>query len=108
MVTVTDSAWKRIAEVLSKNTDPGQKTGLRIKVVGGGCSGLNYKIEPDVEKAGDRKVEKDGHMILVDPKTLLHVKGMTLDYKEELMQSGFVFTNPNAKNTCGCGNSFNT
>lgn len=107
--TVTENAWKRIKEVLPKLEEgETQKAVLRIRVVGGGCSGLHYKFEPGVEQLGDRKVEKDGYIVAIDLKSFLHVKGSELDYKESLMKSEFVVQNPNAKHTCGCGESFTT
>ena len=107
--TVTESAWKRIKEVLPKTADgEDQQTVLRIKVVGGGCSGLHYKFEPDVVRPGDLKIEKDGYIVAIDPKSFLHVKGSELDHKESLMKSELVVQNPNAKSSCGCGESFST
>ena len=106
--TVTESAWERIKKVLPKTEDSGQKAVLRIKVVGGGCSGLHYKFEPDVLRPGDLKIEKDGYTVAIDSRSFLHVKGSELDYKESLMKSEFVVQNPNAKHSCGCGQSFTT
>lgn len=101
--TVTERAWKRIAEVLPKGICV-----FRIKVVGGGCSGLHYKFEPDVVRAGDLKIEKDDYMVVIDPKSFLYVKGSGLNYIESLAKSEFVVQNPNAKSSCGCGKSFST
>jgi len=74
--------------------------------VGGGCSGLQYKLDLDTERAGDRVFEKEGAKVLVDMKSLLYLNGTELDYREGLMESGFVFQNPNVKRSCGCGTSF--
>lgn len=101
--TVTESAWKRIKEVLPNGVGI-----LRIKVVGGGCSGLHYIFEPDVARAGDLKIEKDGYIVAIDPKSFLYVKGSELNYIESLAKSEFVVQNPNAKSSCGCGKSFST
>jgi len=79
---------------------------LRLKVVGGGCSGLQYKVDFDAPKGTDKVFEKDGAKVFVDMKSLLYLSGTELDYKDELMQSGFVFQNPNVKRACGCGASF--
>ena len=79
---------------------------MRVKVVGGGCSGLQYKVDFDMPKATDKVFEKDGAKVLVDMKSLLYLTGTELDFKDELMQSGFVFQNPNVKKSCGCGASF--
>ena len=103
-VSVTDRAAAKIKEIIAAESKEGQ--GLRLKVVGGGCSGLQYKVNFDVPKGGDRVFEKDGAKVLVDMKSLLYLSGTELDYKEELMQSGFVFQNPNVKRSCGCGTSF--
>lgn len=109
--TVTESAWKRIREVLPQSTwgeDPSQKVVLRIKVVGGGCSGLHYEFKPDTLRSGDLKIEKDEYVVVIDPKSFLYVKGSELDYIESLAKSEFVIQNPNAKSSCGCGKSFST
>ena len=93
-----------INELIAADSRAGQ--GLRVKVVGGGCSGLQYKVDFDVPKATDKIFERDGAKVLVDMKSLLYLTGTELDYKDELMQSGFVFQNPNVKKACGCGASF--
>ena len=103
-VIVTDRAAGKIKEILTVEKREGQ--GLRLKVVGGGCSGLSYKLDFDMQRAGDRVFEKEGAKVLVDIKSLLYLNGTELDYKEELMESGFVFQNPNVKRACGCGSSF--
>jgi iron-sulfur cluster assembly accessory protein len=103
-VTVTERAAARIKELIAADNRKGQ--GLRVKVVGGGCSGLQYKVDFDVPKATDKIFERDGAKRLVDLKSLLYLTGTELDYKDELMQSGFVFQNPNVKKSCGCGASF--
>ncbi len=103
-VVLTDRAAARIRELLAAEQREGQ--GLRVKVVGGGCSGLQYKVDFDVPKGTDKIFEKDGAKVLVDMKSLLFLSGTELDYKDELMQSGFVFQNPNVKRVCGCGASF--
>ena len=103
-VTVTERAAARIKELLIAENRDGD--GLRVKVVGGGCSGLQYKVDLDVPKGSDKVFEKDGAKVLIDMKSLLYLTGTELDYKDELMQSGFVFQNPNVKKSCGCGASF--
>lgn len=103
-VNVTERAAAKINEMISAQNKPGQ--GLRVKVVGGGCSGLQYKVDFDLPKPTDKIFERDGAKVLVDMKSLLYLTGTELDYKEELMQSGFVFQNPNVKKACGCGASF--
>jgi iron-sulfur cluster assembly protein len=104
-VSITENAAAKIKQLLAAE-DKKDKDGLRLKVVGGGCSGLQYKMDLDNSRPGDKVFEKDGAKILVDMKSLLYLNGTELDYKEELMQSGFVFQNPNVKRACGCGTSF--
>jgi iron-sulfur cluster assembly protein len=103
-MTISDRAAEKIKQLLPAEKRDGQ--GLRLKVIGGGCSGLQYKMELDAEKPGDRVFERDGAKVLVDMKSLLYLNGTELDYKDELMQAGFVFQNPNVKRSCGCGTSF--
>ena len=104
-VTLTPTAIAKVKEIMAQQ-DP-MPAGLRIGVVGGGCSGFSYSM--NFENASgmmDKVFNFDGVDIYVDPKSILYLHGMTLDYKETLMQSGFVFENPNAKKSCGCGTSF--
>ena len=75
-------------------------------MVGGGCSGLTYKMDVDQPREGDKVFEHDGARLVIDRKSFLYLKGTELDYKEELMASGFNLRNPNVKRTCGCGSSF--
>jgi len=103
-VTITDRAAERIKELMVAENKEVQ--GLRVKVVGGGCSGLHYKLDFDNPKPGDRIFEKEGAKVIVDMKSLLYLTGTELEYQESMMQSGFVFQNPNVKRTCGCGSSF--
>ena len=89
-----------------ENVDPAQG-GLRLGVTGGGCSGLSYNLRFDSQPCkGDRVYEFGGLRIFVDPKSFIYLRGMSLDYSEGLLQSGFVFINPNATKSCGCGSSF--
>lgn len=105
MITVTDTAGNRIARLTTTSEQP--VGGLRIKVVGGGCSGLQYKIELDAEKKGDKVFEGGGGgRVLVDRKSYLYLVGTTVDYAETLQNAGFQIQNPNVKSTCGCGESF--
>jgi iron-sulfur cluster assembly protein len=91
--------------ILSLVSDQPHK-GLRVKVVGGGCSGLQYKMELDEPREGDKVFEKDGAKLIVDRKSFLYLNGTELEYKEDLMKAGFTLNNPNVKRTCGCGASF--
>ena len=104
MINVTPKAIQKIKEAFAKQ---GVSGGLRLGVQGGGCSGLSYlvKFEPQ-QRPQDNVYEFDGVQIFIDPKSLLYLDGMTLDYKESLLHSGFAFENPNAQKSCGCGTSF--
>lgn len=103
-IDVTPKAVDRIRKTFEKM---GVQGGLRLGVLGGGCSGLSYQFKFDTKpRSNDRVFNFDGVQIFIDPKSILYLRGMTLDYKESLMQSGFVFENPNAKKKCGCGTSF--
>jgi iron-sulfur cluster assembly protein len=104
MINVTPKAIQKIKEAFAKQ---GVSGGLRLGVQGGGCSGLSYlvKFEPQ-ERPKDNVYEFDGIKIFIDPKSLVYLDGMTLDYKESLLHSGFAFENPNAQKSCGCGTSF--
>ncbi len=103
-VRITESAADRIKELLGQ--DQRDLTGLRLKVVGGGCSGLQYKMELDDPRPADRVFEEAGAKVIVDLKSLLYLGGTELDYRETLMEAAFVFQNPNVKRSCGCGASF--
>ena len=104
MISITEQAARKIQTLLAeKGVADG---GLRVKVVGGGCSGLTYKMEIDQPRDGDKVFEHNGAKIVVDRKSFLYLKGTELDYKEELMASGFNLRNPNVKRSCGCGSSF--
>jgi len=101
-ISITDQAAARIRAL----TGAEPERGLRLKVVGGGCSGLSYKMDLDTPKEGDRVFEHSGAKVIVDRKSFLYLKGTVLDYSESLMSSGFSLKNPNVKRTCGCGASF--
>jgi iron-sulfur cluster assembly protein len=104
VIDVTPKAAEKIREAFAKE---GVAGGLRLAVIGGGCSGLSYQIKfaPEALEA-DRVFTFDDVRIFVDPKSLLYLDGMTLDYEDTLMRSGFLFRNPHAAKTCGCGSSF--
>jgi iron-sulfur cluster assembly protein len=104
MITVTPKAVGKIRETLEKHQITG---GLRLGVMGGGCSGFSYKFKLENEpRVTDNVFEFDGVKLFVDPKSYEHLEGLTLDYHESLLESGFVFENPNAQHTCSCGKSF--
>ena len=104
MITVTEKAGTRIQKLASASNTP--VSGLRIKVVGGGCSGLQYKIELDEEKKGDKVFESAGGKVLVYRKSYLYLVDTVVDFSESLQNAGFQIQNPNVKSTCGCGESF--
>jgi iron-sulfur cluster assembly protein len=104
MISMTEQAARKILALIAERGQ--ENSGLRVKVVGGGCSGLTYKMDLDVPREGDRVFEHDGAKIVVDRKSFLYLKGTELDYKDELMASGFNLRNPNVKRSCGCGSSF--
>ena len=103
-IEISDNAVQKIQTLVSQQGLEGQ--GLRVKVVGGGCSGLSYKMNLDAERNGDRVFERDKVKVLVDRKSFLYLRGTELDYSESLMDSGFKLNNPNVKRSCGCGSSF--
>lgn len=103
-ISVSSRAADKIRNLIAEQGKPAD--GLRVKVVGGGCSGLQYKMDLDVERPGDKTFGEDGGKIIVDRKSFLYLNGTELDYSEALMQSGFQMQNPNVKRTCGCGQSF--
>ena len=104
MISITDQAAERIIATLTENPDQGD--GLRPKVRGGGCSGLQYEILYDSEGKRDRIFEHQGARVYVDVKSLIYLQGSELDYKRSLMQEGFQVGNPNVRTACGCGDSF--
>ena len=103
-ITISENAAAKIRSLLANRNEP--EAGLRVKVVGGGCSGLQYKMDLDVERPGDKVFGTPEARILVDRKSFLYLNGTELDYNEGLMQSGFTLHNPNVKRSCGCGASF--
>jgi len=107
MVHVTEKAAQRIRELLAKEGVPAETGGLRLGVQGGGCSGLSYAMRLETQaRARDNVFEENGARVFVDPKSLLYLNNTTLDYVEELIRKGFVFHNPQAARSCGCGSSF--
>jgi len=104
---VTEKAIKRIRAVLDKEGISPLEGGLRLGVIGGGCSGLSYSIKFDTQpRERDRIFTFDGVRVFVDPKSFIYLHGMTVDYEETLMRQGFTFINPNSSRSCGCGSSF--
>jgi iron-sulfur cluster assembly protein len=101
---ISENAANKIRSLIADSDKAGG--GLRVKVVGGGCSGLQYKMDLDIERPGDKVFGEEPARILVDRKSFLYLNGTELDYNDGLMQSGFTLRNPNVKRSCGCGASF--
>lgn len=102
MITLTDSAAKKMKAMLVNK----EESGVRAAVQGGGCSGFTYRLLFDDKSEGDKVLEDKGVEIYVDRKSFLYLMGTMIDFVDELNQAGFKFVNPNAKRTCGCGESF--
>jgi len=107
MIKVTEEAKNKIAALMQEEGSSIEESFVRVGVTSGGCSGLSYNLEFDKEQKPEDKVYEDnGVKILVDKKSFLYLVGMTLEYSGGLNGKGFVFNNPNASRTCGCGESF--
>ena len=102
MINLTEIAASKIKKLLLNKAASGVRAGVR----GGGCSGFTYHLEFGNQKENDRVIESNGVNLYVDPKSYLYLMGTIIDFVDELNQSGFKFINPNAKRTCGCGESF--
>ena len=106
IVNVSEAAAQQIKRLLDQEGKTATHA-LRMKVVGGGCSGLQYQLMfDDQARDNDEQVEAGGVRVVVDEKSALYLVGTTLDFVDTLMESGFKIQNPNAKNSCGCGQSF--
>jgi iron-sulfur cluster assembly protein len=106
---LTDRAVQRIRATLASEGISPAEGGLRLGVMGGGCSGLSYSIQFDTHpRERDRVFDFDGVRVFIDPKSFVYLHGMTLDYEETLMRQGFNFINPNSSRSCGCGSSFSS
>ncbi len=107
MIKVSDNAKKKVIELMSDDGYDVVTDFIRVGVKSGGCSGLSYDLKFDNKQNEDDKVfEDNGVKIIVDKKSFLYLIGTTLEYSGGLNGSGFVFNNPNANRTCGCGESF--
>ena len=103
MINLTEAAAKKVKELLENS----EYVALRPGIQGGGCSGFSYTLKfSDGAEESDRVLESNGVDIHLDKKSYLYLMGLEIDYIDELSQSGFKFNNPNAKRTCGCGESF--
>ncbi len=106
IVNLTSRAATELKGIIEREAPSREESGLRLRVVGGGCSGLSYEMKVDTRREHDHVQEEGGVRVIVDPKSAIYLKGTTLDFQDGLNGRGFVFTNPNARNTCGCGESF--
>ncbi len=105
LMTLTDAAAERVKQLMAKATKP--VVGLRVGVKAQGCSGMSYYVEyAEEKKKFEEVIEDKGVTLLIDPAATMFLIGSEMDYKEDKLQSGFTFTNPNEKGRCGCGESF--
>jgi iron-sulfur cluster assembly protein len=107
-IMLSESAAKEIKKIIAEQSLPADSTKLRVGVKGGGCSGFSYMLDLTEEPKGesDEQLEAHGVQILCDMKSYLYLNGVEIDFKDEVMGRGFVFKNPNATSSCGCGSSF--
>ena len=105
-ITMTERAAERIKKVFSEKSMP-EGSCLRVGIKGGGCSGFSYTLDvTDKPSADDQVYESYGVKLVCDPKSALYLEGTEVDYSDDMLKGGFVFNNPNAKRSCGCGSSF--
>lgn len=106
-VELTETAAREIKTIIDQQELDADKIRLRVGVKGGGCSGFSYNLDlTEQERDTDEKFDQHGIAVVCDPKSYLYLNGTTIDFKDEVMGRGFVFNNPNASTTCGCGSSF--
>ena len=106
-IQITEKALEKVRIAMAKEGVSPTEGGLRLGVQGGGCSGLSYNVRFDTQPRERDRIFQYGEIrVFVDPKSFIYLNGMTLDYEETLMNQRFVFVNPNASKSCGCGSSF--
>lgn len=105
-VSLTEAAAEQVKVILKEDEESKDKEGLRLEIRGGGCSGMSYGLSFDNPREKDHIVELHGVKLFVDPKSAIYLKGTVLDYHSGLEGKGFIIKNPQAKSSCGCGNSF--
>ena len=107
-IELTETAAREIKTIIDQQELDREKVCLRVGVKGGGCSGFSYILDLTEQKRdSDEAFDKYGVKVVCDPKSYLYLNGVTIDFKDEVMGRGFVFNNPNASSTCGCGSSVN-
>jgi iron-sulfur cluster assembly protein len=107
VVIISEAAAREIQSIIEQQGLDKEKVRLRVGVKGGGCSGFSYLLDlTETQKDSDEEFEQHGIKVIVDPKSMLYLGGVTVDFKDEIMGRGFVFNNPNATSSCGCGSSF--
>lgn len=106
-VIITETAAREIHTIVEQQELDPANIRLRVGVKGGGCSGFSYVLDlTENQKDSDEVFEQHGIKVICDPKSMLYLSGTTVDFKDEIMGRGFVFDNPNANTSCGCGSSF--
>ena len=106
-VVLTETAAREIRTIIQQQELDVAKVRLRVGVKGGGCSGFSYVLDlTESHRDSDEEFEQHGIKVICDPKSNIYLEGTQLDFKDEIMGRGFVFNNPNATHTCGCGSSF--
>jgi iron-sulfur cluster assembly protein len=105
LISITDGALSKVRDLIGKRSKP--TVGIKVGVKSGGCSGLSYYVEyADELQSGDEVVEREEVKIIIPSRAVMYLVGTTMDYVSTEVKSGFVFTNPNEKDKCGCGESF--
>jgi len=106
-LTLTETAAREINTIIKQQELDADNVRLRVGVKGGGCSGFSYLLDlTEQQRDTDEAFEEHGIRVVCDPKSYLYLNGTTIDFKDEVMGRGFVFNNPNATSSCGCGSSF--
>ena len=106
-IQLTETAAREIKTIIEQQELASDKICLRVGVKGGGCSGFSYLLDlTEQSRENDEMFELNGIRVVCDPKSYLYLNGTTIDFKDEVMGRGFVFNNPNATSSCGCGSSF--
>ena len=106
-VSLTETAAREIKTIIDQQELDQDKVRLRVGVKGGGCSGFSYLLDlTEQERETDESFDQHGITVVCDPKSYLYLNGTSIDFKDEIMGRGFVFNNPNATSSCGCGSSF--